>query len=59
VLSSGALFGTTVVTSVLGFGYWSLVARSAPAASVGAASAMVSALTLRVSSPWPTVSIRG
>jgi O-antigen/teichoic acid export membrane protein len=46
VLSSGALFGTTVVTSVLGFGYWSLVARSAPPASVGAASAMVSALTL-------------
>jgi O-antigen/teichoic acid export membrane protein len=46
VVSSGTLFGTTVVTSVLGFAYWSLVARSAPAAAVGAASAMISALTL-------------
>ncbi|MFI5915950.1 CDP-glycerol glycerophosphotransferase family protein [Dactylosporangium sp. NPDC051541] len=46
VLSSGALFGSTAVTSVLGFAYWSLLARAAPPEAVGVASALVSALTL-------------
>jgi O-antigen/teichoic acid export membrane protein len=46
VVSSGSLFGSTIVTSVLGFAYWSLTARSAPAAAVGTASTLVSALTL-------------
>lgn len=46
VLGSGALFGSTAVTSVLGFAYWSLIARTAPAEAVGSASALVSALTL-------------
>jgi CDP-glycerol glycerophosphotransferase (TagB/SpsB family)/O-antigen/teichoic acid export membrane protein len=46
VMGSGALFGSTAVTSILGFVYWSLIARTAPPEAVGAASALVSALTL-------------
>ncbi len=46
VVNSGTLFGSTIVTSVLGFAYWSLIARSAPASAVGTASTLVSALTL-------------
>ena len=46
VVSSGALFGSTAVTSALGFAYWSIVARSAPAAAVGTAATLISALTL-------------
>lgn len=41
-----ALVGTQAVTSVLGFVYWWLAARQFPAASVGLASAAVSAMTL-------------
>ena len=41
-----ALVGTQGVTSVLGFAYWWLAARWFSASSVGAASAIVSAMTL-------------
>lgn len=44
--NSLSLMGTTIVTSVLGFVYWWVVARSFPAQSVGAASAAIAALTL-------------
>src|SRR4051794_13149478 len=37
---------TTLVTSVFGFAYWWLAARTAPAEAVGQASAAVSAMTL-------------
>jgi len=46
IWSSSTLFGSTAITSLLGFVYWSVVARSAPVAAVGAASALVSSLTL-------------
>lgn len=46
VISSGSLLGSTAVTSALGFAYWSIVARSAPAAAVGTAATLISALTL-------------
>lgn len=44
--NSLSLMGTTIVTSVLGFVYWWVVARSFPTQSVGAASAALAALTL-------------
>ncbi|HEY7271189.1 MAG TPA: hypothetical protein VH502_00555, partial [Actinoplanes sp.] len=45
-LNAGSLMGTTVVTSLFGFAYWWLAARTAPAEAVGQASAAVSAMTL-------------
>jgi O-antigen/teichoic acid export membrane protein len=46
VSNAAALVSTQGVTSVLGFVYWWLAARSFPEASVGVASALVSAMTL-------------
>jgi O-antigen/teichoic acid export membrane protein len=43
---SASLVGTTVVTSVLGFAYWWAAARMAPIHQVGAATAVISAVTL-------------
>jgi O-antigen/teichoic acid export membrane protein len=43
VRNAAALYGTTIVTSILGFVYWFLAARLAPAAAVGTASAIQSA----------------
>jgi O-antigen/teichoic acid export membrane protein len=44
--NASALFGATVVTSALGFGFWAVAARLAPPASVGAASGAISAMQL-------------
>ncbi len=44
--NAGSLMGTTAITSLLGFVYWWLAARTAPAEAVGQASAAVSAMTL-------------
>src|SRR5262249_55861980 len=44
--NSGALMSTSVVTSALGFGYWWIAARSFSPATVGRASAAISAMTL-------------
>ena len=44
--NSGALLATSVLTSLLGFAYWWVAARSFPARIVGSASAAVSAMTL-------------
>lgn len=46
LLNAGSLVGTTLVTSVLGFGYWWFATRLYSPASVGLASAMISAMTL-------------
>ena len=43
---SASLLGTTVVTSALGFAYWWAAARIAPIHEVGAATAVISAVTL-------------
>ena len=43
---SASLVGTTVVTSALGFAYWWAAARMAPIHEVGAATAVISAVTL-------------
>ena len=43
VRNAAALYGTTIVTSILGFVYWFVAARLAPAAAVGTASAIQSA----------------
>ena len=43
---SASLAGTTVVTSALGFAYWWAAARMAPIHEVGAATAVISAVTL-------------
>lgn len=45
-LNAGSLIATTVITSLFGFAYWWLAARTAPAEAVGQASAAVSAMTL-------------
>ncbi|MEV4639361.1 hypothetical protein AB0J80_18615 [Actinoplanes sp. NPDC049548] len=45
-LNAGSLMATTAITSLFGFAYWWLAARTAPAAAVGQASAAVSAMTL-------------
>lgn len=45
-LNAGSLMATTAITSLLGFAYWWVAARSAPAEAVGQASAAVSAMTL-------------
>lgn len=44
--NAASLYGTTIVTSGLGFGFWSLAAHRLPAAQVGDASAVVSAMQL-------------
>ena len=43
---SASLVGTTVVTSALGFAYWWAAARMAPIHEVGAATAVISSVTL-------------
>jgi O-antigen/teichoic acid export membrane protein len=43
VRNAASLYGTTIVTSVLGFVYWFVAARLAPATAVGTASAIQSA----------------
>jgi O-antigen/teichoic acid export membrane protein len=43
---SASMVGTTVITSVLGFAYWWVAARMAPIREVGAASAVISTMTL-------------
>src|ERR671917_1744860 len=45
-LNAGSLMATTPITSLFGFAYWWLAARTAPAEAVGQASAAVSAMTL-------------
>jgi O-antigen/teichoic acid export membrane protein len=45
-VNAGSLMGTTAVTSLFGFAYWWVAARTAPAEAVGQASAAVSAMTL-------------
>ena len=44
--NAGSLMGTTVVTSLFGFAFWWVAARTASAEAVGQASAAVSAMTL-------------
>src|SRR5690242_5825104 len=44
--NSGALLGSSAVTSALGFVFWWVAARVAPVETVGAVSAAVSAMTL-------------
>jgi O-antigen/teichoic acid export membrane protein len=46
LLNAGSLMATTAITSLFGFVYWWVAARSAPAEAVGQASAAVSAMTL-------------
>ena len=45
-LNAGSLMATTAITSLFGFIYWWVAARTAPAEAVGQASAAVSAMTL-------------
>jgi O-antigen/teichoic acid export membrane protein len=45
-LNAGSLMATTAITSLFGFVYWWVAARTAPAEAVGQASAAVSAMTL-------------
>jgi len=45
-LNAGSLMATTAITSLFGFAYWWIAARSASAEAVGQASAAVSAMTL-------------
>ena len=44
--NSGSLMATSVLTSVVGFAYWWVAARSFPAEAVGSVSAAVSAMTV-------------
>ena len=44
--NSGSLMASTVVTSILGFGYWWVAARAFSPEAVGSASAAVSAMTV-------------
>lgn len=44
--STASLYASTIVTSGLGFGFWSLAAHRLPATQVGDASAIVSAMQL-------------
>lgn len=44
--STTSLYASTIVTSALGFGFWSLAAHRLPSAQVGDASAVVSAMQL-------------
>jgi O-antigen/teichoic acid export membrane protein len=43
---SASLVGTTAVTSAMGFAYWAVAARMAPIREVGAATAVISTVTL-------------
>jgi O-antigen/teichoic acid export membrane protein len=43
---SASLVGTTIITSALGFAYWWAAARMAPIHEVGAATAVISSVTL-------------
>ena len=45
-LNAGSLMATTAITSLFGFAYWWVAARTAPAEAVGQASAAVAAMTL-------------
>jgi len=45
-LNAGSLIATTAITSLFGFAYWWVAARSASTEAVGQASAAVSAMTL-------------
>jgi O-antigen/teichoic acid export membrane protein len=45
-LNAGSLMATTAITSLFGFAYWWVAARTASAEAVGQASAAVSAMTL-------------
>ncbi len=45
-MNAASLWGSTLITSVLGFGFWIAAARLFPIASVGVASAAISAMTL-------------
>lgn len=45
-LNAGSLMATTAITSLFGFAYWWVAARTAPVQAVGQASAAVSAMTL-------------
>lgn len=45
-INAGSLVGTTLVTSVLGFGFWWVAARMFPPETVGFASAAISAMML-------------
>src|SRR3954469_12386325 len=45
-LNAGSMMATTAVTSLFGFAYWWVEARTEPAAAVGQASAAISAMTL-------------
>lgn len=45
-VSAGALFGSTLITSVLGFAFWAVAARLVPATEVGIASATISAMQM-------------
>ena len=46
LINAGSLMATTALTSLFGFAYWWVAARTAPAEAVGQASAAVSAMTL-------------
>lgn len=45
-VSASSLFGTTVITSILGFAFWAVAARTATPAVVGGASAAISVMQL-------------
>ena len=45
-VNASSLFGTTLVTSVLGFAFWAVAARVATAEAVGGASAAISVMQL-------------
>jgi O-antigen/teichoic acid export membrane protein len=45
-VNAASLFGSTIITSALGFGYWVVASRLFPIHSVGIASAAVSAMQL-------------
>lgn len=44
--ASGLILATSLITALLGFGYWVLAARTFPSASVGTAAVSVSMMTL-------------
>ncbi len=46
LINASSLIATTAVTSILGFAYWWIAARSFPPETVGIASASISAMTL-------------
>lgn len=52
LINAGALVGTTVVTSMLGFAYWWLAARRFPPEAVGVASASAAMVLLGGFACW-------